>query len=211
MVRAALLSSASLVASVAATAFLLPSAASAQTVCTGTPGATETDIECTDGAAVVVTGTTDLTTTVNAAPQGLSLTSGAAQTTTLQPGPDGDTVTTTGSTGIFASSGGLLTLTAPDVNVATTSLAIPIDSVLFTAPILNATLGDITNNSLNSSALEISVPGAVTVITGDLATTHPFSGHVVNVPGGAGPLSLTTGDISGVGSNAAGVFLLRFG
>ena len=137
MVRTALLSSASLVMP-AVSVILIPSEAAAQTVCTGNLNGSVIDIECTDGADVVVIGTTESTTTFNGVPQGLSLSSAGNQTTILNPGPDGDTITTTadGAAGIGITSSGGLTLTASDVNVSTSG-----DSLVAVLPQAHRLLG----------------------------------------------------------------------
>ena len=204
LARSVLYSGVSVLAS-AIGALVLPSSASAQTICTGTPTATQTDITCVNGATVVATGTTELTTVVVVAGQGLDLLSGANQTTTLVPGGAGaDTIRTTSEPGILAMSGGSLTLNAPDVNVVTTGGALPAAVNLRAALGVTAQLGDITTTAVNSTALFVDSFGAITITTGDLSAGFASSDAVAIPDFGfaIGQVDLTTGNITTAGIDA---------
>jgi len=193
MVRAALFSSVSFLApAIPAGLLFVPTQASAATTCTPTPVLPGFDITCTDGGNEVATGHTDTAPTPT--PQGLSITSPGNIFTNLDPGADGDTIeTTTASTpGIIINSGGVLSLTAPDVNV-TTNLFLS-DAVNLTGTIsVTATLGNLSTHDGSSNALEVHSPGAITLTTGNLSAS--VASDALDVFGGPGAINVTTGNV----------------
>jgi hypothetical protein len=205
MVRSALLSSASLVIPAVSATIFIPSEAAAQTVCTGSLNGSVIDIECADGADIVVTGTTESTTTVNGVPEGLSTNSAGAQTLTLHPGPDGDTISTNlvSTPGIIANSAGTLTLDAESVNVHTTA---PIsDAVNLTGTSISATIGNLTTTGTASNGIVTNSTSNTTLTVGDISLPHVGGTGALLTTTGSGDLDFTAGDIAvafGVGVNA---------
>ena len=203
VLRAALLSSASLVLP-AVSAIILPSSAKAQTICSSIVGITSTSITCQDGTTVVATGGTQNSTIVNPTAQGLSTTSAGAQTLTLTPGSATNNtirINVDSTAGIIASAGGALTVNAGDVNVST--LGFGSDAVNLTGSSVTAVLGDLRAVDQASNPLEVTSSGAIDVTVG--TTFGSDLGVVIN--GGAGAISFTADSVDsflGTGATLTG-------
>ena len=152
------------------------------------------------GAFATVSGPTVIT-----GPNGIGLAAvntGLAGTATVSCGAV--TATGTGTTGVIA--------TGPDVVINCGNVLVNGNASLgvgaISANTINASLGTVTVNGTDSAAVVLTAPGAITLGTGNIATTGTAGSTgiaALRVIGGTGPVSLTTGTVSTTGPNSPAI------
>ncbi|MBA3576377.1 MAG: autotransporter domain-containing protein [Sphingomonas sp.] len=193
-VRSALFSSATWILPAAPAAFLIPTQAQAQTVCTGLPG---NIVGCADGVTTTVTGTVNAGTDTLLGP-GLTATS------------DGDLIATV--TGDITTTGdnepGVLLVTADDLiftlDGTITTLGDNSDGVNLTGTTVTADLGDVFTQGIDSDGVEILATDGGIILDVDVIETEGDLSSAT-ILRASGDINLTADALSTSGIDAVAI------